>query len=108
MTSDTPIIRYFPDINYEGMTLRDYFAAKALAGLSTNFSTTPEQDASNAYKIADAMLAEYLKRQPAPVPPAPDPVITPEERARGLMTLEEFKQSLDMISEVGTPPAHTP
>ena len=39
----------------EGMTLRDYFAAKAMQGLLQKYSH--EGDVSrNAYKIADAML----------------------------------------------------
>lgn len=39
----------------DGMTLRDYFAAKALQGLTQKYSH--EGDISrNAYKIADAML----------------------------------------------------
>ena len=38
-----------------GMTLRDYFAAKAMQGLTQKYSH--EGDISrNAYKIADAML----------------------------------------------------
>lgn len=44
-----------------GMTLRDYFAAKALQGLIANKSNPlhfkPEDDADYCYTIADAMLA---------------------------------------------------
>ncbi|MBD1602281.1 hypothetical protein HAQ05_26740 [Pseudomonas sp. CA3A] len=44
-----------------GMTLRDYFAAKALQGFMANksnpLSFQPEDDAKYAYRIADAMLA---------------------------------------------------
>ena len=43
-----------------GMTLRDYFAAKAMQGFMANKSNPmhfqPEDDASWAYSIADAML----------------------------------------------------
>ena len=43
-----------------GMTLRDYFAAKALQGFMANKSNPmhfqPEDDANWAYLIADAML----------------------------------------------------
>ena len=42
-----------------GMTLRDYFAAKAIQGILASFtSTMPEIDATAkaAYKYADAML----------------------------------------------------
>ena len=44
----------------QGMTLRDYFAAKAMQGFMANKSNPmhfqPEADASWAYSIADAML----------------------------------------------------
>ena len=43
------------EVAHEGMTLRDYFAAKAMQGLTQKYSH--EGDVSrNAYKIADAML----------------------------------------------------
>ena len=48
----------------EGMTLRDYFAAKALQGIfaSGNLTTETEQKiAVDAYLMADAMLAERAK-----------------------------------------------
>jgi hypothetical protein len=57
----------FPDELMFGMSLRDYFAAKAMQGwLSTYADTThPTQSASElkvfakmAYKVADAMIAE--------------------------------------------------
>jgi hypothetical protein len=45
---------------YEGMTLRDYFAAKAMQGIlaSGNLPKSVQYDelASVAYKMADAML----------------------------------------------------
>lgn len=45
-----------------GMTLRDYFAAKAMAALMVSASykhiKTPEQLAESAYKLADIMIAE--------------------------------------------------
>lgn len=44
-----------------GMTLRDYFAAKALAGMAANPHWEPThgeaETAKAAYKLADAMLA---------------------------------------------------
>jgi len=44
----------------EGMTLRDYFAAKAMQGYMANKSNPmhfqPTEDAQWAYSIADAML----------------------------------------------------
>lgn len=39
-----------------GMSLRDYFAAKAMQGLLTNFKYDENGYAQSAYKIADAML----------------------------------------------------
>ena len=53
--------------HYEGMTLRDYFAGQALAGLCSAQNVAgvwqgnvPEA-AREAYKMADAMLAEKSK-----------------------------------------------
>jgi hypothetical protein len=50
---------------WEGMTLRDYFAAKAMQGmLATDIDCSPEQVPSiveSAYILADAMLAERNK-----------------------------------------------
>ena len=47
-------------ILYEGMTLRDYFAAKAMHGLIergfTEFGTSASMYANLAYEYADAML----------------------------------------------------
>jgi hypothetical protein len=42
----------------DGMTLRDYFAAKALQGLlsDTTVRSTPEEFAANSYMVADAMM----------------------------------------------------
>jgi hypothetical protein len=42
------------EIDQNGMTLRDYFAAKAM--LRTSVNTSYEDLAKTAYKIADAML----------------------------------------------------
>lgn len=39
-----------------GMTLRDYFAAKALQGMLARPHEWPSADAKSAYKYADAML----------------------------------------------------
>lgn len=54
-----------------GMTLRDYFAAKAMQGMLANTDATDETLhrqgflfpilAANAYELADAMLAERSK-----------------------------------------------
>ena len=55
-------------IEFHGMTLRDYFAAKAMQGwLSTYGADVPQQSvrteniAMLAYQIADAMLKEREK-----------------------------------------------
>ena len=42
----------------KGMTLRDWFAGQALAGLRVNDYEKFENAARHAYEIADAMLAE--------------------------------------------------
>lgn len=57
----------------EGMSLRDYFAAKALAGICADPDTTVfecfdvpdafEQAALVAYDLADAMLAQRNKEE---------------------------------------------
>ncbi len=49
------------NVKWEGMTLRDYFAAKALSGMmgSRNPNSPrfhPEDDAAYVYAVADAML----------------------------------------------------
>jgi len=49
-----------------GMSLRDYFAAKALVGrLSNGFNSdgdSSDLEAAICYQIADAMLVERVKR----------------------------------------------
>ena len=39
-----------------GMTLRDYFAAKAMQGMITRRVLNEHEDALIAYKMADAMM----------------------------------------------------
>ena len=41
----------------KGMTLRDWFAGQALPALAARTNTDFDQDASDAYFMADAMLA---------------------------------------------------
>jgi predicted chitinase len=42
---------------YSGISLRDYFAAKAIQGmLAARLAGAPEQIATAAYEVADAML----------------------------------------------------
>ena len=44
---------------HHGMTLRDYFAAKAMQTLITDYG--PADAATEAYEYADAMLKERAK-----------------------------------------------
>ena len=50
-------------LTQNGMTLRDYFAAKAMQGMVSEPSlrATPEEFASESYKMADAMLVAREK-----------------------------------------------
>lgn len=62
-----PLQSIGPDFaaGYAGMTLRDYFAAKALVGFmgsgDADWAERPESFAREAYRMADAMLAEREK-----------------------------------------------
>ena len=53
-----PLQSIGPDFEpgYAGMTLRDYFAAKAMQGLIAGGSTDRHQIAQAAYIVSDAML----------------------------------------------------
>jgi len=44
------------DCTQSGMTLRDYFAAKAMQALITRISMSGGDQARKAYEIADSML----------------------------------------------------
>lgn len=61
-----PGLADYGDVNHTGMTLRDYFAAKALTGLGAYWANSDvevpnDEWAKRAYGIADAMLAERAK-----------------------------------------------
>jgi hypothetical protein len=61
MTKDTggpafPAPAGVSHITEQGMTLRDYFASKAMEGLIANNSTNAQEIAQAAYIVADAML----------------------------------------------------
>ena len=43
------------DVSFQGMTLRDYFAAKAMQGI-LYVVVEPAETAKHAYAMADAML----------------------------------------------------
>ena len=51
-----PVPDWKGDADFNGMTLRDYFAAKAMQVLLANTETSFAADAKNAYAMADAML----------------------------------------------------
>jgi hypothetical protein len=48
------------DPEYQGMTLRDYFAGQAISGISESIKLS-RMIANEAYQIADAMLKERAK-----------------------------------------------
>lgn len=56
------LTQYDPEVQREmqGMTMRDYFAAKAMAGIMAIpdhwYQNNPEDIAETAYVLADAML----------------------------------------------------
>lgn len=58
-----PLVDALNAVSYPGMTLRDYFAAKAMAAVIANLGHPKDKTqlanmAGNVYAIADAMLAE--------------------------------------------------
>ncbi len=63
--SESQIYGQTTHVPKDGMTLRDYFAAKAMAAMSYSYdySTGPcnQGIAERAYHIADAMIAERSK-----------------------------------------------
>lgn len=60
--SDGPRRIMVVDVGNDGLSLRDYFAAAALTGMLVNGTYEPIQHAAeDAYKTADAMLAERAK-----------------------------------------------
>ena len=51
------------DLTCTGMTLRDYFAAKAMQAMiaEPSLKATPEEFAQRSYMVADAMIKERGK-----------------------------------------------
>jgi hypothetical protein len=47
-----------PLYSQSGMTLRDYFAGQALAGMPWSYEISRKDQAQKCFQIADAMLAE--------------------------------------------------
>jgi hypothetical protein len=56
MSYDNSLAYTYP--SHQGMTLRDYFAAKAMQALLGYEESTLQNDAEVAYQMADAMLKE--------------------------------------------------
>lgn len=59
-----PVPGLHEDESFNGMTLRDYFAAKALQGLCADPNTADAKRAdlvAECYELADAMLAARVK-----------------------------------------------
>lgn len=56
-------VAYQIEMYYPGMSLRDYFAGQALAGISSrqSFYNIEHGAAESSYRIADAMLEEREK-----------------------------------------------
>jgi hypothetical protein len=52
----------FRSVAITGMTLRDWFAGQALAGVMEKYAyVRPEANAKEAYALADAMIAQREK-----------------------------------------------
>ena len=49
-----------PEINNQGLTVRDYFATHAMEGMVTDVVIDPQRIARMAYELADAMMKERL------------------------------------------------
>jgi hypothetical protein len=52
-----------PEINNQGLTVRDYFATHAMEGMVTDVVIDPQQIASMAYELADAIMKEREVRR---------------------------------------------
>jgi hypothetical protein len=91
--------QYPSDAGKHGISMADYFAAHAIAGLLANTVVTPHQPASleeletlaqSAYQVACAMveLREVTPIEPTPVPPEPlppEPEVQPLARRGGFL-----------------------
>lgn len=59
-------MKAFPGNRFEGMELRDYFAAKAMQGLTAKYGNdgNPETRSKESYRLADAMMkAREIKHE---------------------------------------------
>jgi hypothetical protein len=52
-----------PEINNQGLTVRDYFATHAMEGMVTDVVIDGQQIARMAYELADAMMKEREVRR---------------------------------------------
>lgn len=52
-----------PEINSQGLTVRDYFATHAMEGMVTDVVVDAQQIARMAYQVADAMMREREVRR---------------------------------------------
>ena len=57
--TDNPVVKEFHKLAYEGMTLRDYFAAKAMQGMAARDTfdagqATPEKASTDCFDGSDA------------------------------------------------------
>jgi hypothetical protein len=50
---------------FNGMTLRDYFAGQALAGMPWSYEISLKDQSKQCFQIADAMLAESKRKERA-------------------------------------------
>lgn len=65
-------VQDYSGCQYPGLTLRDYFAAKAMQGMiASGESASEEKQAGWAYRYADAMLK--ARGMPLPEPPEVKP-----------------------------------
>lgn len=65
MTTKTALTDEEIIVSDDGMTLRDYFAAKAMQGIVVHDDVWEQADSSiaiSAYALADAMLAQREKK----------------------------------------------
>jgi hypothetical protein len=58
MSNNPPAFPIHWENHHQGMTLRDYFAAKAMQAFLLDKRASMQNGAMDAYKMADAMLKE--------------------------------------------------
>lgn len=83
-------------MHHFGMTLRDWFAGQALAGL---VATEGDGAAKYAYFMADAMLAERSKAIAVPVDHSAD-LLAALQKARGFVLASDHVSSARVLEQV--------